>query len=59
MCSQMDMFRPVLGRLNKFIEEAIPSFLNETFEPDILLLIEHMYKKTSVAAPGKKLVDYT
>jgi hypothetical protein len=51
----MDMLRPVLvlGRLNKFIKEAIPRFLNETFETGILLFIDHLYKKTSLAAPEK------
>ena len=59
MCSQMDMLRPILGRLDKFIEEAIPRFLNETFETAILLFIDHLYKKTSLAAPEKKSNDYT
>jgi hypothetical protein len=56
--SQKDMFYPVLGGLNKIIEEAVPGFLNQTFEMDILL-IDHMYEKTSLAAPEEKLVDCT
>jgi hypothetical protein len=53
--SQEDMFHPVLGGLNKIIEEAVPRFLKETLETHILLLIEHMYKNTSMAAPVNKL----
>ena len=49
------MFLPVLRGLNKIIEETVPRFLNETLETDILLLIDHLYKKTSLAAPVKKL----
>ena len=55
----MDMLRPVLGGLNKIIEEAIPRFFNEPFETGILLLINHLYKKTSLVAPVKKLDYYT
>ena len=53
MCSQMNMLHPVLGGLNKLVEEVIPRFLNETFEPYILLFVDHMYKKTPLAAPEK------
>jgi hypothetical protein len=53
------MFRPALGVLNKIIEEPVPCFLNETLETGILLLINHLYKKTSIAAPVKKLDYYT
>jgi hypothetical protein len=49
----MNMFHPVLGGLNKLVEEAIPRFLNETFEPYILLLVDYMYKQTPLAAPEK------
>ena len=59
MYSQLDMFQPVLGGLNKIIEEAIPRFFNEPFETGILLLIDHLDKKTSLAAPEKKLDCYT
>ena len=51
------MLPPVLGSYNKIIEETIPSVLNETLETGILLLINHLYKKTSLVAPVKKL-DY-
>ena len=50
----MDMFRPILRVLNELIEEAAPRFLDETFETRILLLIDHLYKKTSMAAPEEK-----
>ena len=56
MHSQIDMFRPILGGLNKIIEEAVPRFLHETMETDILLFIDYLYKKTSMAVPEKKLV---
>jgi hypothetical protein len=55
MYSQKDMLYPVLGGLNKIIEEAVPRFLEETLETHILLLIYYMYKKTSMAAPVDKL----
>jgi hypothetical protein len=48
------MFLPVFRGLNKVIEETVPRFLNETLETVILLLIDHLYKKTSLAAPEKK-----
>jgi hypothetical protein len=51
------MLPPVLGSLYKIIEEPVPCFLKETLEPGIPLLIDHLYKKTSMAAPVKKL-DY-
>ena len=51
------MFLPVLGGLNKIIKETVPRFLNETCKKGILLLIDHLYKKTSLAAPEKEL-DY-
>ena len=54
MYSQLDMFEPVLGGLNKLIEEAVPRYLDDTLETGILLLIDHLYKKTSLAAPEKK-----
>ena len=57
MHSQMDMLRPVLGSLNKVTKEAVPCFVNGILEMGILLLIDHFYKKTSLAAPEKKL-DY-
>ena len=53
------MFEPILGVLNKIIEEAVPRFLNGTFKTGILLLIDHLYKKPSLASPEKSLVDYT
>jgi hypothetical protein len=59
MYSQNDMFQPVLGGPNKIVEEAVPRFLNDTLKTNIPLLIHHMCQKTSVAAPEKKLVDYT
>ena len=55
---QFDMFRPVLGGLNKIIEEAVPRFLDETLETVILLLIDHLHKKTAMVAPEKKLDCY-
>jgi hypothetical protein len=55
MYSQLDMFPPVLRGLNKIIEEAIPRFLNETFETGILFLIDHLYKKASLTAPEKEV----
>jgi hypothetical protein len=57
MYSQLDMFQPIFRGLNKVIKEAIPRFVNEPFKKGILLLIDHLYKKTSLAAPEKKL-DY-
>jgi hypothetical protein len=48
------MLPPILGSLNKIIEEPIPRFLNETLETGIPLLVNHLYKKTSMAAPVKK-----
>ena len=59
MYSQMDMFEPVLGSLSKVVKEAVPGFLNGVLGmgTGILLLIDHLYKKTSMAAPGKEL-DY-
>ena len=59
MYSQIEMFEPILGVLNKIVEEAVARFLNGTFETDILLLIDHLYKKASLASPEKRLVDYT
>jgi hypothetical protein len=55
--SQFDMLQPVLRSLNKIIQEPIPHILNETLETEILLLINHLYKKTSLEAPVNKL-DY-
>ena len=52
------MFRPVLGGLNKIIEESVPSFLDEILETGILLLIDHLYKKTAMVAPEKELNCY-
>ena len=49
------MFQPVIGGLNKIVEEAAPRYLDDTLERGILLLIDHLYKKTSLAAPVKKL----
>ena len=57
MHSQRDMFRPVLRGLTKIVEEAVPGFLNETLEAGILFFINHLYKKTSLAAPEERL-DY-
>jgi hypothetical protein len=53
MYSQMDMFQPVLGSLSKVVKEAVPCFLNGVLEMGILLLIDHLDKKTSLAAPEK------
>jgi hypothetical protein len=52
------MFRPALGGLNKIIEEPVPRFLKESLETGVLLLINHMYKKTSVAPPMEELGYY-
>jgi hypothetical protein len=41
------------------MEEPVPRILNETLEPGIPLLINHLYKKTSMAAPVKKLDYFT
>ena len=49
------MFRPILRGLNKFIEEAVPRFLDETLETHILLFIDHLYTKTSLTTPEKEL----
>jgi hypothetical protein len=54
MCSQLDMLRPVLGGLDKIAEEAVPCYLDDTQETGILLLIDHLYKKTSLVAPERK-----
>jgi hypothetical protein len=51
------MLLPVLRSQNKIMEEPVPRILNDTLEPDIPLLINYLYKKTSKAAPVKKL-DY-
>ena len=51
------MLPPVLGSLNKIVEKPVPRFLDETLETCIPLLINHPYKKTSMAAPEKEL-DY-
>jgi hypothetical protein len=56
---QKAVFRPVIGGLNKIIEEPVPCFLNETLETGILLLINHFYKKTSMTAPVKKLAYHS
>ena len=58
MYSQLYMFQPVIGSLNKIIEETVPRFLDETLETRILLLIDHLYKKTATAAPEKVLDCY-
>jgi hypothetical protein len=58
MHSQVNMFQPVLRGLNKIIEETVPRFLNETLETRIPPLVDHLYKKTSVAAPEKELGYY-
>jgi hypothetical protein len=55
MYSQVDMLQPILGGLNKIIEEAVPRLLHETMKTRVLLLIDHSYKKTPMAAPEKKL----
>ena len=52
------MFQPVLWGLDKIIEKAVPRFLDETLETRILLLIDHLYKKTPMVAPMEKL-DYS
>jgi hypothetical protein len=57
--SQFDMFQPVIGGLKKVVEKAVPRFLNKTLEEGILLLVDHLYEKTSLAAPGEKLDLYT
>jgi hypothetical protein len=54
MYSQLDMFQPVFGGLNKIIEEAVPRYLDHTLETGVLLLIDHLYKKTSLVVPEKK-----
>jgi hypothetical protein len=51
----MDMFRPFLGCLDKFMEEAVPRFLDESLETHVLLFIDYLYTKTSLATPEKKL----
>ena len=51
MYSQIDMFQPVVGGPHKAIEETVPCFLEDTLETDILLFIDHLYKKTALAAP--------
>jgi hypothetical protein len=55
MYLQLDMFQPILGDLNKIAEEPVPRFLNDAFETGILLFIDHLYKKKTLAAPEKKL----
>ena len=59
MYSLMDMFRPVLRDLTKIVEETVPGFLEETLEPGILFLINHLCKKTSLAAPEKRFDYFT
>jgi hypothetical protein len=54
MYSQLDMLQPVFGGLNKIADEAVPRHLDDTLETGILLLIDHLYKKTSLVAPEKK-----
>jgi hypothetical protein len=54
MDSQMNMFRPVFGSLNEVAKEAVPCLINGILEMDILLLVDHLYKKTPLAAPEKK-----
>jgi hypothetical protein len=49
------MLPPVLGSPKKIIEEPVPRILNETLETGIPLFINHLYKKTSMTAPVKKL----
>jgi hypothetical protein len=56
MDSQMNMFRPVLGSLKKVAKEAVPCLINGILEMDILLLVDHLYKKTSLAAPEKSQI---
>ena len=53
------MFQPLLGGLNKIVKEAAPRYLDDTLETGILLLIDHLHKKTSMAAPEKKSDYYT
>ena len=53
------MFRPILGGLNEIVEEPVPRLLDETLETGILLLIDHLYKKTSLAAPEERLDYFT
>jgi hypothetical protein len=59
MYSQLDMFQPVLGGLDKIAEETVPRYFDDTLETSILFLIDHLYKKTSMAAPEKKFSYYT
>ena len=59
MHSQMDMFRPVLRGLTEIVEEAVPRFLDDTLEASILLLIDYLYKKTTLATPERRLDYYT
>jgi hypothetical protein len=56
MCSQMDMFEPVLGSLSKVLKEAVPGLLSGVLKVGILLLIDHLYKKTSLAAPERNWI---
>jgi hypothetical protein len=49
------MFRPILGRLDKFIEEAVPRSLDETLEAHILLFVDHLCTKTSLTTPEKEI----
>jgi hypothetical protein len=55
MNSQFKMLMPILGGLNKINQESVPRILNETLETVILLLINHLDKKTPLAAPMEKL----
>jgi hypothetical protein len=57
--SQFNMFHPVPGGLNETIKEPVPRFLDETFKAGVFLLIDHLHKKTSLAAPEKRLDYYT
>jgi hypothetical protein len=59
MYSQLNMFQPILGGLNKIAEEAVPSYLNDTQEPGILLLIDHLCEKTSLVVPERKFNSCT
>ena len=59
MHSHVEMFRPVLGSLNKIVEEAVPGFLDENLEAGILFLVNHLYKEPSLAAPEETLKYYT
>jgi hypothetical protein len=54
MYSQTDVFRPILRRLDKFIEEVIPRFLDDILETRILLFIDYLYTETSLTTPEKK-----